>query len=762
MVAKDGSIKEKGEGMKRSIKVLAGSLAAVLVLGSVLPVIDSHAGQRTEIIEDTFDNGSLLESYDSEIWSQYSESDPFRIKQLTKPTRALQFKGKNENGEATVLMTKDWYWEIHSLTFDLKIPRNASWFGLDFPDIIEPLDYVGDYQKQGEPMCYNSFKVGPEDDFGLTATQWTDWGFSSNKLSDTWVSVKIVPENENTGMIYLAPKGSAFPMSKGQKITLAEGQSFHNSNIVFIDYAFTGYMIDNVEIKTDMGVHQENFEDETDDLFELVTLHEGAQNFSMQIVEDGAIRKMSLSKAKAGEQLVANKEIKASDKYLDDDSEVLRTTFSLDMTNSKSDEELAFVFGIPNNGAEAFYDSWAYIISRAGGRLVRFNDKGKEVVKAEHFASFTSGTIGLTLQKDGSLEVLQNGSVVMRVSGVKNYQGYAGFAARTAIGKAIYIDDVLIENEIYHIVTTKTFSDDFKTNRLGTVGNSDYAYWAESGSINVTGGELTFDGCLDNTYFGSGYEYETYEMSFQLTSILGTDQESEMQNATYLDRWLGIDFGKQTSTAKTYGSYGMFLIRITPPVGEENWQYADIGIYKKEGTSTLTGEEYIEVEKIPASLFQDITYDEKSKQREDVSPKDAVCIKLVAEANEMQLYMKRASQKDYTLYGILKNVNPEGYAAIACTGWTYWTIDNFKMKNTAEIFQEAPEVVIEEQELVDYEERGLGVDDTYWAEEQRINAEQNRGMSVWGWIGIGTATVLIVGAATVIVLMRKKKKEAAD
>lgn len=743
----------------KKMKLIAGCLAAMMALGCVVPAIELQAGRRTEEISDSFDNASTVGEYDSEIWSQYSEASSFKVEELTAPDKVLQFKGKNVNSESTVLMSKEWYWEIHSLTFDMKIPKNGSWMGLDFVDIDEPEDYLGDYQELGEPMCYGSLKVSPDDDFGLPSTNWKDWGFASNELSDTWVSVKIVSDSDRTGKIYLAPKGKAFDESKGQNITLSEGQSFHNSNIVFADYAFTGYMLDNIVIKTDTGTYKEDFNDEKDNLFELITYREDTQNFSTQIVEDGAVRKLSIANAVAGDRIIANTAIKNENEHLADSDEVLRVSYTINMSGNNANEELAFVFGLPENDSNPFADTWGYVMSRKGGRLVRYDSDGAESVKAKHnFRTSMKGTtISLSVKKDGSFQVSENGSKVLNAKGVSEYQGYAGFAAKTDIAKTIQMDNVVIANTRYHVITTKTFSDDFSTNRLGSIGNSDYAYHAEAGSITVSNGELAFNGCLDDTYFGAAYEYETYEMTFRLTSILGTDNKNEIQDATYLDRWIGIDFGKQSSNMKSYGSYGMFLIRITAPEGELNWKTSTAGIWKREGTSTMKGEEYTEVKPIPASYFKDITYDEKTKQREDISPDAAVCFKLVAETNQMKLYMKRADQKDYTLHGILKNVNPEGYAAITCTGWTYWTIDNFEMKNTAKVFKEAPEVVIEEAELVSYEERGLGVKDTYWAEEQKLN-QKNAGLSTMTWVAIGAAGVIVVaGGATALVLLKRKK-----
>lgn len=747
--------------MRRRKEIFAWCLVLALVLSLASPAAEVSAARKTKTVSDSFDNRTLLGEYDTEIWSAYTNQPSIQTKELKKPGKVLEFTGKNVNGESTVLMSKEWYWEIHSLSFDVKIPAQASWFGLDFVDIDEPKDYVGDYAKQGEPMCYGSFKMSADDDFGIPGTDWTDWGFKNKKLSDVWVSVKVVSENDKSGKIYIAPKGQPFDKSKAKNITLGEGQSFYNSNVVFVDYMFSGYKLDNLVINTDTGVFKDNFENGKNDLFMGISIEKDTQKFSFPIVEDGAVRKLQFAKADAKDRLISNTAIEKEDKMLKASEEVMHASFTVDFTESKASEEIAYVFGLPEIDSDPFAGTWACVMNRNGGRIVQYKKDGTE--KKGSRVTYKSSSAGekavtLSLTKDGTLKVTENGRQVLKCNGIKEYDGYMGFAAKTSISKAIYLDDVVISNLIYDIITTKTVSDDFKTNKLGTQGNSDYAYHAESGAITVSDEELVFDGCLDGTYFGSAYEYETYEMTFQLTSILGTRKDEERQNATAPDRWIGIDFGKQSATTKTYGTYGMFLIRITAPEGEKNWKVAETGLYKKEGTSTLEGEEFKVVKSIPASYFEDITYDGKTKQREDISADAAVCFKLVAEESGMKLYMKRADEKKYTLYVTLDHVNPAGWTSIACTGWTFWTIDNFKMKNTAKVYNEAPPVVVEEVATVSYEERGIGVEDTGWEEEQKLNADTSSSISPVIWIGGVAGIVVVVGIAGCILYSRKKKK----
>lgn len=746
-------------------KSLVRIFTLMMVACCLLSVFPASAERETASVTDNFDNASVIGGYDLELWSAYASDGAFAVEQITDPEKALQFKGKNANGENTVLISKDWYWELYSLSFDLKFPSTGSWFGLDFPDIIEPEDYLGDFKDKGDPMCYGSMMASETDDFGFADTNWSDWGFESNNIAGQWVSIKIVPKNEKTATIYMAPRGYSFNTSKGKEITLSDGRSFHNCNIVFTDYAFSGYMLDNIVIETDTGTYTEDFNDETDDLFELITLISNPSEFSTQVVEDGAVRKLCVSGAVKGDRLIANDAVKQEDTYLDGTEQVLSTTFSADFSGADAAEELAYVFGISDSFNEPFSNAYALLFGKNSCRMVHYDEDGTETVLAKgSFRSAMKGSkISLTVLKNGSFTVSENDRKLLSGTGITEYAGYTGFAAASDITGKIYLDDVTIDNGIYRVITTKSFADDFSQNRLGSDGNSDYAINEVSGSISINDGELAYNGCLDGTFFGPAYEYETFELTFELTSILATDNENEIQDATYLDRWIGIDFGKKNVNTSTYGSYGMFLIRVRPGDTETQWETATSALYKVESVSPLKGETYTQVRPIPASYFTDITYDEKTVQREDISPDAAVCFKLVAEKDLISLYMKRADETEYTLYSTLKGAKPEGYFGITCTGWTYWTIDNFSVTNTAEIFHEAPEVVIEDPELVSYAERGLDVIDTGWEEEVALNKAHIAEKTVPAWVlpvVLVGAVVVIAAVVTVCVIIRRKKKEA--
>lgn len=755
--------------MQVKLKVLAGVLALVTAASCLLPAMPVSAAEQTVTISDRFDDANTVGGYDFSFWSAYATDGVFAVEERTEANKALQFKGAGTSGESAVLISKDWYWELHSLSFDVKFPQKGEWIGVDFPDILDPKEYLGDFGENGDPMCYGACRAKYDDDFGFAKTDWTYWGFDSKSVADQWVSVKIVPKTEKTATIYMAPQGQSFRTARGQDIVLSDDRSFHNCNIVFTDYAFSGYMLDNIVIETDTGTYTEDFSDDENDLFELITLTTGAATCSTPVVEEGVVRSMRISNAIQGDRLVANEKIAQQDEYMDTDAQVLDVSFRLDMSNAQPDQEVACVFGIEEQWDDPFAGTWGCVMNQEGCRLVSFEEDGSEKVLAA--GDFRLGkdnrTISLSLKKNGALTVLENGKKILSYNGVTNYGGYMCFAAKTEITEPVYLDDVTVSNGIYNVITTKSYTDDFSTNRLGNGGPSDYACHAEGGTISVSNDELVFSSCLDGTYFGSAYEYETFELSFELTSILATDDPNNAAGGTYLNNWIGIDFGKKNPNIKDYGSYGMYFMRIRPETADAQWDTVDCSIHRNTKVSPLTGEKMVHANEIPASYFKDITYDGVTKMREEISPDAAVCFKLVATEDRMELYMKRADQEEYTLYNVLTGVDPAGYIAIACTGYTYWSIDNFEIKNTAKVFNEAPEVVIELPELVSDEERGLAGTDANWEKEVAINASYvpSAPATNWLWIVIGAlafAAAAAVAVVVVIISRKRKNKEAGE
>ena len=746
---------------KKRTKGIALCMVVAMVLACFTSVTDSLARRETQTISDSFDDSEFVGGYDADKWTFYGAENGMKVEELVKAQKVLKGETKNITGEWNVLMSKDWYWEIRSFTFDMYMPANTTWDNskwafMDFVDIEDPMEYVGDYDDYGEPMCYGAMKVVGEDDFGISSTTWKDWGFNSETIGDTWLSVKVVSENATRGKLIIAPRGQAFDETKAQDITLAGNKSFYNSNIVLGDYKFAGYMFDNLVIETDTGTYKEDFEDGKNDLFEEIVIRDAKKN-TYEIVDYNGNNHLTFENAAAGDRLIANTKIIEGNEYVEDTDKVLDVSFKVNYKNNNTSEEIAYIFGLDANDASPFSDNYALIFGKNNVRLSYFDIEGKETIHVTKRlgAGLRGNTVSLALTKAGELTVRVDGAQVLKHSGLENYGGYAGIAAKTDITAKIHVDDIVMNNTYFEIITTKSWSDDFSSNRIGTGTDTDYAWNAERGNISVSEEELVFTCLEDGSYFGPAYKYETFEMSFEMTSILTTDDEKKSMEATNAGCWIGLDFGKKSPTVKTYATYGMLAVRVAAPEGGAEWTEAESFLYHVESSDL---EDYVvkHTKPIPKSYFENISYDDLTKRREEISPEDAVCFKFVALDNKVELYMKLKSEAEYTLYTTVENVDPKGYVALACTGYAYWTIDNFEIKNTTEIYNEAPEIVIPEKVIPTLAERGLGVEDTYWAKEQKLN-EGKAGISPIVLIA-GVSGVALIGIAVFVVYQVQKKK----
>lgn len=116
---------------KRTWKILACGLAFAMFAGCLQPLMDVSAREEKITIQDTFDEGEHVGAYNADVWTGYAEEGVIKVDELAKPEKIIKCEGKNITGETNVLMTKEWYWEIHSLSFDMWIPANADWAFID-------------------------------------------------------------------------------------------------------------------------------------------------------------------------------------------------------------------------------------------------------------------------------------------------------------------------------------------------------------------------------------------------------------------------------------------------------------------------------------------------------------------------------------------------------------------------------------------------------------------------------------------------------
>ena len=748
-----------------SLKKFCKILSIALCIAFLIATFSCFASQKSVTISDDFESKSTLGGYSMDNFTLYGDDNQVYCTELKKPNHAISFEGKNVTGETNILIT-DWYKKIDEISYDLFVPDTEEWFAMDFIDIDKPSDYLGDYSEEnGNPMIYDSYKLYPTMAF-MTGMKWTQFGFETDSIKNQWVSVKVVADSQYSATIYMAPKGKKFTEEGSYKFTVASPHSFYNSALVLADYKFVGYVIDNVVLKTFDGTVKEDFEDENNDLFKELKLYSDSVA-QFPIVDYDGDRRLLFDNTDTDTALISNTEITQLDENFESEDVVLDVAFDIDYTSAKGD--LAYVFAMPAQDESPFCENYGVVFSKGSAKLCYFEMDG--VGK-----TFKSGKISNTakveivLQKSGKLTLNADGKEVFSYNKIENYEGFTGFAVKSGIKGKLYIDNLCITNNYYEKITTKNLSEDFSVNHLSKTGNSDYVYHEENGTIKYKDGELWFDGVVDGTYFGPAYKYETYELTFKMTSILKTEKESERTSACYADDWIGLDFGKNTPSISSYGSYGMIAISVDQSAGVDlnDWDVAGCFGYKNEA-SPLNEIKVTRYKDIPSSLFKNIYYDGVKTQKEDISASNAVCFKYVASTDKIDVYLKKASDKEYTLYLTVDGISPEGYLALCCTGFEYWTIDDFEIINTAKVYNEAAEVAYTEEDvtILPLTERGIGVEDTGFTKEQELNAENtvekaNGNNKILLYIIIGAGAVLVLCAAAFIIVKRlKKSKEGA-
>lgn len=759
------------------IKTLALLSACTIVAAPVATMLSVSAAQKTTTIEDKFDNVDAVGSYDASIWSAYvtdTNNSSIKVDEIMPSSRVMKFEGKDagsSNGERVALGSKTKFTDIKSVKFDMKLPTGQSdWFAFDFVTVESPQNYVGDYAEEGNPMIYSSnFMISSSNFFRVG--NWNSW-VGSDSAADQWVTVEIVPTSATTASVNAAKRGKEMDASLAKTVELGENRSFQNCWMMMANYTasyHTDYLIDNVEIVDASGTYTEDFENSEIKNFDVFAIkdvappqtpeEDGVYEMKYSFPKVAGVNKMAIDDAKAGDRIILNQAIVDDDEYLNANDVVMESTFSIAFDNAAAEtEEVAYVFGMAENKGNPFAGTWAYVMNKNGGKLVKYNDDGTEATLENNVNELTAlvsddgATINLTLRQNGALTVSENGEVVLEYAGVDAYDGYAGFAAVSDISSKIYLSGVSVANTVFDMITTKSVSHNFSNGYFGPEGNEDFVYLPEGGSIAAEEGELVFTRLCDGAYFGPSYRYDSFIWEFKMTSLFITNSTEQKTEATAPNRWIGFDFGRQTATSKMYGTYGMVMLRVTHPTqGNDDsrpltsqWKEASVALHKNSSVSKMSGEVFTKVQPIPSSYFADISYDNLETKKSDIDAGAAVCFKIVGSGDRLDMYMKRADEGEYKLYVTIENINTSGYLAIMCTGYLYCTIDDFSVVNTSKVYNVADTVVPEGagvvEEVVVYDR---GAVDVNWQEEVTMN-NLNAGS---GSIGSGCGAVL--GGASV-------------
>ncbi len=754
---------------------LTGALMGTAGAGLVTAFADV---QDQGIVADDFQSTEAVGSYDNKAWTAYAdEGAPFKVEALSEATNMFRLGGTEAKETAQGMVSERAFTDLKEISFDMFYGSTgwmSFWFTAEAPAVTG--DLVGTYK--------NTF------------------GASNFLNGNKWVSVRIKIYSSTYAKMFVVPRGEAWPDEESptrefdytSKVQNNEqesnGQGFNDNNPgfdmknnYFSMYFNTSegkdryFLFDNFKfVEGDENtVTTEDFEGGLDNTeTKMRTLLKNGSVADQAVVSVAGVNKLAINGAKKGDRFISNKEIAKNDTYLTDDAKIVNTSFEATFANDT--DKIGYVFGMSAKDGDPFKNTYVFEMSATGAEIARYNGEGEKESLTNATVAYSSiaGTatsVSITVNKGGQLSA-SVGATPFTFDGIGVWDGYTGLVAVEDTTGKTYIDDLAISSKYYKVPVSKSvttnFTTDYNVKDSKDTTGADFAYNPSGGTITVNDGEMNWTHLSDDMYFGSVYEYDEFICDFKLTSILYNPADMTGASSTPCNKWIGFAFGKRALSA-AYGSNAMFLIRITQSsaadnnVPDETWDTASVGIYKSSANSTSPNATGSKVASLPAQLFKDISYDGVTTTRNDIAAEDAVCFRFVASAkeNKVDMYAKKASDGAYVHYYTIENVKVSGYASLACTGYTFLSIDDYSMVNTAEIYS-LPDTYVPEadesnkEEVVTYDR---GHVDVNWEEELDLNAAQTTeeggcNSSISAGAGIGVATLL--GCAVTVF---KKKKD---
>lgn len=731
--------------MKKSLKILA--LICAIAAALSFSFTTALAGARTEtVLEDSFSNSNLDGKVDPNKWNPVFTTETETIKQQdVVENPSLRFVKNQSGGEWIQYGTRAKISNIKSVSYSYMIPDGAkigTWLGVTFAGALDQTK-AGYYLYDAQLMLNDN--VG-----------------HLKSVIGKWVSVKIIPTSDTAADVFYAFRkddGTAdFTAQANMTITgfdfdaithnkdlteeekaqatkdkiEKEGWSFKNAYILWgCEGQGEGICIDDIKIVADDGgkelVYSNEFDsldlDDQDSMFKAYECGRVA-SVALQVAEDN---RMLFTKVKKGDRIISFAEIE-KDTSVAEFVKCMDAVFTVQM-DSDTQDAIAFAFGLDSEISDPIQNGCSYVIAidengDAYGKLVEYKDgkilnEQQEPQLLEKATGRTGVKMAITVYKNGSVVIKQNGTVISEDFTVEQYEGRVGFYAPKNNDGTVYVDNVIIDNTTYYVPLTKSVTHNFENDFFGNAGYEDFYVRPEGGTIEVQDGKLVWEGCSDFSYFGSAYEYDGFIMDYQITSVFVTDKTDDI-SATGPGRWMGLDISRARKTEHTYGSYATILFAVNPT--DENYYP---GIYTNDQSNLNLNEvTQIRYRPIPASLFEAIHYDNVLTTESQISPADAVCVRWVADpgGNSIKLYMKKYGEADFVLYYEAIGLNTTGYAMLTCTGYLTCKIDNFSMSNTSPIYEiannEVPETIVKTETEYIYTKPDVDVN---WEEELVLN-----------------------------------------
>lgn len=755
--------------MKKLNKFLALTAALAVTAYGGANIAANASSTTTVAVEDSFNDVKFANSYDDKKWTvTASDAANPSIKQSGTQNSCVHI-AKNANGTQILLGTAERISDISyvELAYKIDADDNNGWLTINFAatdnfdTYITPLWESFVYPSQNPFMLNRSSVAQVRQVQGGTLKRNTKGyadilGLPAEDVIGEWLKVKIVPESDEKAKVYLALRDDDYsenfiPVEWG-----VEGRSFKNA------FVLVG-MGDGTPYIDDFHVVGKNSGGETVDINETFTstiLNENLKKYKRSAIDGYDLydnNKLEIASAKTGDRMVSATALK-NDESLISDLESVNASFSVKFAaDAPETDGIAFFLGLKDKEANPLKGSYAFVINKNGGKLVKYGENGRENLSENNTVAFGGVTdkngsvITLSVYKNGALTVYENGE---KLNGeftlIEDFNGYFGFVATGDNASVIELDNVLVNNTEYFIPVTKSVTHNFSNDFFGNEGYEDfYAYAGDAGKMVVENGKLVYQGLSERAFFGSAHQYDDFILDYKLCDIYvgtpDTDDKLKTKNG-----WLGLQI-RQTknamkNTSATWYSaetYANFRFNIA----SDNDNYSFYAPEKLDG-KRLTVTEYA---KIPASLFKAIQYDGNNVTQNSVKAGDAVCVRFVAEKGTLSFYLKKASEAEYTKYYSVSGVNTSGYIGLSCPGFTYCSIDDFSMANTSSVYvcadNEAPEKVIEKETEIIYDR---GAVDVNYDDEKNLNKKGGcKG-------GIGATSAALLAATAVAVTIKKK------
>lgn len=742
--------------MKKKI-IATLSLSLALALGGALaaPAITASASAKSNpIVTDDFGDDTYKNSYNTAKWEKYGD-EAGAIKQASTGGvgARLMFKG-DANADNIFVVSKEKY-KLKSVTFDAYYDEGfgINWSALNFTQTKNNTESM-----YNVPLLLRANQCAVNQ-ATVTANNLTS--IASVLGENKWLSYKYEITGANTFNLYVTAQGEEFPETPALSAAASNDKIYNDAYISFVVSglnAGTTYSVDNVVIETETETITENFESLDSLKFEIVRKDTSKVTRALVYSPDA----LTFENAAKGARLVAKNAVTPDESILKD-YEVIKAEFNLGVTTGG----VAFTYALPQMASEVSSDGvYEYEMTATEGILRRYNSAGEAVEIGRNVFTAVNSEEGarfeISINKNGTMSVYENGELVKDsegaevVYGIEAYAGYVAFNA-TAESTQAKLDDVVIKASTYFVPVTKSLTNNFSTDYVGGEDTRDFFMTSEpSNSLVIENGELCFNGCSDRTFFGSCYEYDNFILDYKLTNIyVGTDEVEDMDK-TGVGRWFGLDIGRPNYDTSYYGQNLMFYFNIVAAEGTET---TTLNTYV---TSGITVPETLKIDKtaIPMSLFRDISYDGVTKTADGIEAGDAVCVRWVAEDNVLKLYMKKASDLQFTQYATITGMETNGYVALCCTGFTHLHLDDFSIANTSAVYEcasnEAPEKeIIEVEPEYDYNKY---IETGTFKEELNYLENMNTASGCQASVGLAVLPVLTAGAVGYFVFRKKEDK----